>query len=161
MRIARLTAGDAEIVMAATDLFDRPPTPDWTEKFLATDDHHLLFAFDGDTPIGFVSAVETTHPDKGTEMFLYELDVHADRRREGVGAALVSALAELARERGCYGMWVLTDADNEAALATYRRAGAGAAEESLMLTWEFAPTGEGSARTTPSPRAAPRPGTEA
>jgi ribosomal protein S18 acetylase RimI-like enzyme len=137
MRIARLAPGDEQIVMAGADLFDRRPTADWTARFLALDGHHLLFALDGDTPVGFVSAVETTHPDKGTEMFLYELDVRPDHRREGVGSALVSALAELARERGCYGMWVLTDADNEAALATYRRAGAGAAEESVMLSWDF------------------------
>jgi ribosomal protein S18 acetylase RimI-like enzyme len=137
MRIARLAPGDEHVVMAGADLFDRAPTAEWTARFLASESHHLLFALDGDTPIGFVSGVETTHPDKGTEMFLYELDVHPDRRRKGAGSALVAALAELARERGCYGMWVLTDTDNEAALATYRRAGAGAAEESVMLTWEF------------------------
>ncbi|HZE00492.1 MAG TPA: GNAT family N-acetyltransferase, partial [Pseudonocardiaceae bacterium] len=51
-------------------------------------------------------------PDKGTEMFLYELGVDDRFRRRGIGKALVAALAELARESGCYGMWVLTDSDN-------------------------------------------------
>ena len=45
-----------------------------------------------------MSGVETMHPDKGTEMFLYELDV-AEGPRQGVGRALVAALADLARER--------------------------------------------------------------
>ena len=80
-----------------------------------------LTAADG-SPV--VSGVETTHPDKGTEMFLYELGVAERFRRRGVGAALVEALADLAGERECYGMWVLTDADNDAALATYARSGA-------------------------------------
>ena len=71
-----------------------------------------------------ISGVETTHPDKGTEMFLYELGVDEDARRQGVATALVNALAALARERGCYGMWVGVDTDNAAARATYRRAGA-------------------------------------
>jgi ribosomal protein S18 acetylase RimI-like enzyme len=84
-----------------------------------------------------VTGVETTHPDKGTEMFLYELAVHPDHRRRGIGRALVGALAELARDRGCYGMWVLTDAENAAALAAYRAAGAGQPQESLMLSWTF------------------------
>jgi ribosomal protein S18 acetylase RimI-like enzyme len=58
-------------------------------------------------------------------------------RRRGVGSELVEALAALARELGCYGMWVLTDADNDAALATYRRAGAVRQSSQLMLEWEW------------------------
>ena len=54
-----------------------------------------------------------------------------------VGAGLVDALATLARERGCYGMWVATDAENAAALATYRAAGAGPPEPSVVLSWSW------------------------
>jgi ribosomal protein S18 acetylase RimI-like enzyme len=107
-------------------------------KFLAGEGHHLLVALDdGDRPIGFVSGVETTHPDKGTEMFLYELSVDHGHRRQGVGKALVRALAELAGDRGCYGMWVGTESDNAAALATYRSAGADPPEPGVTLTWSF------------------------
>ena len=63
--------------------------------------------------------MEVTHPDKGTEMFLYELAVDEPFRRRGIGRALVERLAALAREAGCYGMWVITDKDNDAARATY------------------------------------------
>ena len=77
-----------------------------------------------------------THPDKGTEMFLYELAVDEPWQRQGVGASLVHALADLARERGCYGMWVLTDDDNIAALATYTSAG-GARSNQVMLDWDW------------------------
>jgi [ribosomal protein S18]-alanine N-acetyltransferase len=90
-----------------------------------------------DRPVGFVSGVEMTHPDKGTEMFLYELNVRPDHRNRGVGRALVRALADVARTNGCYGMWVLTDSGNAAALAAYRAAGAGPAERSVMLEWRF------------------------
>jgi ribosomal protein S18 acetylase RimI-like enzyme len=85
-----------------------------------------------------VTGVETTHPDKGTEMFLYELDVDEGSRGQGIGTGLVRALADLARELGCYGMWVLTDDDNTAALATYTAAGAGEQSRHVMLTWRFA-----------------------
>jgi len=56
-------------------------------------------------------------------MFLYELGVEEAFRRRGVGWALVAALTDLARDRGCYGMWVVTGEDNPAAVATYQRAG--------------------------------------
>lgn len=106
MRIVRLAPGDERVVLAGADLFDAPPTEAWTAKFLSSEGHHVLVAVDGEHPIGSVTGVETTHPDKGTEMFLYELSVHPHHRNRGVGRALVGALADLARGRGCYGMWV-------------------------------------------------------
>ena len=117
MRIERVT--DAAAVHRAAELFDEPPLSGATEKFLASPGHHLLLAFDGDRAVGMVTGVEMTHPDKGTEMFLYELGVAPHARLRGIGTALVEALAGVARERGCYGMWVGTERDNEAAQKTY------------------------------------------
>jgi ribosomal protein S18 acetylase RimI-like enzyme len=138
MRIVHLAPGDENVVLAGSDLFDTPPTKAWTTTFLASRGHHLLVAVnDEEAPIGFVSGVETTHPDKGTEMFLYELSVQAAARSRGVGTALVGALADLARERDCYGMWVGTEPDNAAALAAYRAAGAAPPEPFVTLSWTF------------------------
>lgn len=124
-------------MLAASDLFDVPARPEWALRFLREPGHHLLVAYVGAEPAGMVTGVETTHPDKGTEMFLYELGVADDHRRQGIGAALVTALADLARERGCYGMWVLTDRSNDAALATYSAAGADEECDAVMLSWRF------------------------
>jgi len=138
MQIVRLAVGDSALVLAAADLFDSGPTETWTATFLSSDGHHALLAItDDDHPIGFVTGVETTHPDKGTEMFLYELGVAPEHRRQGVGRALVEALARLARDRGCYGMWVAVDTDNVAALAAYRAAGALPPEPCVTLGWAF------------------------
>jgi ribosomal protein S18 acetylase RimI-like enzyme len=119
IEVRRLGPGDEEAVHAARALFDAAPQPEATRRFLAEPAHHLLVAYDeADAPVGFVSGVELTHPDKGTEMFLYELGVDESARRRGVGRTLVQALAAVAREAGCYDMWVLADADNAAAQAT-------------------------------------------
>jgi ribosomal protein S18 acetylase RimI-like enzyme len=67
-----------------------------------------------------------------------DLAVHPDHRRRGVGTALVRALAVLAREHGCHGMWVGVDAGDEPALATYRRAGADSEAPSVVLAWDLA-----------------------
>jgi len=138
VEIVRLGPSDVEQVIAAGDLFDRQPQRDATARFLREPSHHLLIAYDGDTPIGFVSGIETVHPDKGGEMFLYELGVAESHRRRGVGRALVEHLAGLARARDCYGMWVATDEANAAALATYSAAG-GRRDElpAVILTWSF------------------------
>lgn len=89
-----------------------------------------------------ITGVETTHPDKGTEMFLYELGVAPVARGRGVGTALVRALAALAKDRGCYGMWVGADADNAAALATYRHAGSPEEASVVMLSWNLTVPGD-------------------
>ena len=72
---------------------------------------HLLVAFEGDYSSGFVSGVELTHPDRSTPW-------REPLRAEVSGRALVGRLASLTRERGCYGIWVLTDDKNAAASAT-------------------------------------------
>lgn len=135
--IRRLGPADEALVHRARALFDHVPLEDATARFLASEDRHLLFAFNGDAPVGFVSGIELTHPDKGVEMFLYELRVAAHARGHGIGTALVEALKALAEERGCRGMWVLTDADNAAALGAYRRAGATVEEATLLLEWRL------------------------
>lgn len=135
MEIRRITR--AEDVQDAGHLFDAAPLPEETGRFLADERHHLLIAYVDDVPAGMVTGVEMTHPDKGTEMFLYELGVDEPFRGRGVGRALVSALADLARGRNCYGMWGITDEDNAAARATYRRTGGVPEERQVVFVWTF------------------------
>ncbi|WP_228974856.1 GNAT family N-acetyltransferase [Streptomyces sp. DH12] len=126
----------AELV-AAEHLYDGPARVEWAERFLASPGHVMLVAYVDGRAAGMVSGVENVHPDKGAEMLLYELSVDGPYRRRGVGRALVGALAEVARERGCHGMWVGVDPGNDAALATYRSAGARDEGRFAMLGWTF------------------------
>jgi aminoglycoside 3-N-acetyltransferase I len=88
VEIRLLDTGDEDAVLAARALFDHEPDIDATRRFLAEPTHHLLVAYDpAGTPVGFVSGVEMTHPDKGTEMFLYELGVDEPARRRDFGGA--------------------------------------------------------------------------
>jgi ribosomal protein S18 acetylase RimI-like enzyme len=137
MQIRALGPGDDERVVAASHLFDGPADPAATARFLGEEGHHLLVAYEGEQPIGFVSGVEVTHPDKGTEMFLYELGVDEAFRRRGVGRGLVDRLADVARQRGCYGMWVVTDDDNVAARATYEGSGGSPEAGQVVIVWTF------------------------
>jgi ribosomal protein S18 acetylase RimI-like enzyme len=132
-----LRPGDDGLVAAASHLFDGAARPEATARFLAEDGHHLLVAYEGEQAVGFVSGVEVTHPDKGTEMFLYELAVDAPFRRQGIGRALVERLEALARDAGCYGMWVVTDHDNEAARATYEGTGAVPETGQVVEVWTY------------------------
>jgi hypothetical protein len=75
-------------------LFDDPPATGTSLGFLASPGHYLLFAWDdSNQPVGFISGVEMTHPDKGKEMYLNELGVAEGARRQGVASRLTGARA--------------------------------------------------------------------
>ena len=137
MEIRVLGPGDDELVIAAAHLFDGPALADATERFLTSTGHHLVLAYEDGRAIGFVSGVEVTHPDKGTEMFVYEVGVDERWRRRGVGRALLEALAAIARAGGCYGMWVVTDGDNVAARSMYEGTGGVPETDQVVEVWTF------------------------
>jgi len=138
MTIQVNTSPTAEDVLSAAHLFDDVPDASATAAFINDDRHHLLIALLDGEPAGFVSAVELLHPDKPRpEMFLYELGTDARYRRRGVASALLASLLAICQARECGEMFVLTDGANEAALATYQRAGAVREADSAMLHWEF------------------------
>ena len=137
MEIRDLSDGDDDAILAISHLLDGAATLSATRRFIAESNHHVLVAYEEGTPAGFVTGIEMTHPDKGTEMFLYELGVDERFRNRGIATALVRALRDLARATGCYGMWVLTDEDNSAAMRTYAAAGGADPQKQTMLSWTF------------------------
>ena len=137
MEIRLMLPADEDDIAGSPPPFDHAVDLDATRRLLESNVHHLFIAYEADAAVGFITGVEMTHSDKGTEMFLYELEVAADYRRRGIGTALIAALAELATKHDCSGMWVLTDDDNVAAQATYQGAGATHSGRETMLSWDF------------------------
>jgi ribosomal protein S18 acetylase RimI-like enzyme len=138
VQIEELGPGDDEKVARAAHLFDDAVDAAAANAYLADPRHHLLIASVDDTPAGFVTAIELLHPDKERpEMFLYELGVDERFRRRGVATALLERLVELCAERGCREMFVLTDEDNVAAMASYRKAGGRREPDSVLWLWSW------------------------
>ncbi len=128
MIVRRLRPGDEAIV-------ERLATAQPQTALLADDDVVFLVALDGDRPLGFVFGYELPrrHGDPSI-FFVYEIEVDAACRGQGVGTRLMSELRRICRERGIPEGFVLTDADNEAANALYAGAG-GVRSEAVM--WDF------------------------
>ena len=119
----------------APDVFDHDVQPDWCADFLADPRHHLVVARSDDVVVGMASAVDYIHPDKAPQLFINEVGVSPEYRRQGIGRRLVERLVELATELGCTEAWVLTDAENAAANRLYAAAGAETPPaQSLMYT---------------------------
>ena len=85
--------------------------------------------------VGFASGTVLLHPDKQPSLFINELGTAEGWRRRGIGVALVAAIREEARGMGCAEAWLGTEADNEAARATYRRAGGREHAGFVLFDW--------------------------
>jgi ribosomal protein S18 acetylase RimI-like enzyme len=126
---------DVQRLLDAGHLFDEMPTDEFASMFLEGGGSHCLIAYVEGTAAGFVTGIELRHPDKAPEMLLYELGVDPEFRGRGIGRSLVAELQTIAAERGYRGMWVLTEEDNEPAIATYRSSGARDPETALLFEW--------------------------
>ena len=119
----------------APEVFDHDVQPDWCADFLADPRHHLVVARSDDVVVGMASAVDYIHPDKAPQLWINEVGVSPEYRRQGIGRRLVERLVQLATDLGCTELWVLTDAGNAAANRLYASAGAEVPPaQSLMYT---------------------------
>ncbi len=127
---------DAILTRIAPGVFDHAVRPEWAAEFLNDPRHHLVAALDGNTVVGFASALHYLHPDKPPELWINEVGVAESHRGRGIAAGILGRLLEHGRSLGCVQAWVLTAPDNAAANALYRSAGGVAAGE-LSVMYEF------------------------
>ncbi len=143
--IIRLCAGDEQTVRHLLRTLkttptpaSEPPSPESVNEVLLREDIYLLIAGTHEEPIGFLLAYRVPRIDRDCKMIcLYELEVHEEHRRKGVGTALVRKMMTICRENDIMKMWASTEASNSAAAALYTSTGfnpnGGAA--SLEFTW--------------------------
>ncbi|MCY6382302.1 GNAT family N-acetyltransferase [Hoeflea prorocentri] len=120
--LRHLQADDLPLLLKVEEgLFDNPIDPAQAAAFLSDPLHELVLAFDGDLAVGMASGCILLHPDKKPSMFVNEVGVRDSHLRQGIGRAVTEKLFEIARARGCQGIWLGTEADNGPALALYRK----------------------------------------
>lgn len=124
----------------APDVFDHDIDPAQAAAFFADSRHHLAVALDGTLVVGMASAVKYYHPDKPPALWINEVGVAPDYRRQELGKRLVVLLLEHGRALGCTEAWVGTEMENQAARRLYEVSGGGAGEPFVMYTF---PLGSG------------------
>ena len=92
-------------------------------SLLASASNLLLVAEESRKVLGFLFAHWIDRlPVEQCQLFIYEVEVAPEHRRNGVASALLSAALEYARERGARA-FVFTNHSNPAAIALYRKLG--------------------------------------
>jgi len=119
-----LERGDESVLeTVAQDVFDNPIQPALARAFLDDDRHHIAVAVDDGCVVGFASGVDYIHPDKPRELWINEVGVALTHRGKGLGKAVLQALLNAGKAKGCRAAWVLTDRGNKGAMALYTSAG--------------------------------------
>lgn len=125
VEIKVLRQGDEDVLAnVGPDVFDDPIDPRAAREFLADARHHLVVAVEDGVVVGFASGVHYVHPDKpAPELWINEVGVASGHQRQGIGRAVLDALLQVGRDRGCSLAWVGTERENHAAQGLYAKSG--------------------------------------
>ena len=100
------------------------PDDDYLRRLLGSDTFIAIATFVGATPIGGLAAyVLPKFEHARSEIYIYDLAVDEQYRRQGVATALIGELRRLAVERGAYVIYVQADYGDDAAVALYTKLG--------------------------------------
>ena len=100
------------------------PGDSYLQRLLASRTFVALAAFRGSDVIGGIAGyVLPKFEQARSELYIYDLAVAEDWRRQGVATAMLGELARLAAERGIYVVFVQADRDDEPAIALYSKLG--------------------------------------
>lgn len=120
----------------ADDLFDKPVREDLLSVFLDNETHWLVTAILNNQVIGKATAMVHHRPDQEDELYIDEIDVIPDLRRNGIAKLILKKLLEMADEWGCEECWLGTEKDNIPARELYESNGA-KPEEFVLYYLEY------------------------
>jgi aminoglycoside 6'-N-acetyltransferase I len=135
--IVRIGPAQARLLeRVADDVFDEAIDPARVAAYLAEPNHLMVLAVSGGEVIGQARGMVHRHPDLPTELYIDNLGVAEDRRREGIATRMLDDLVAWGREQGCEEAWVGTEVDNVPARTLYERRGS-EAETFVPYFYEF------------------------
>ena len=135
--LRQLGPDDLEVLLSVQEgLFDNPVRPDQARAFLHDPLHEIVLAFADQVVVGMASGMVMFHPDKPPAFFVAEVGVRDAFQRRGIAKRLCTALMQIARQRGCEGIWVATELDNRPARALYRSLDARETDDIVVYDWD-------------------------
>ena len=102
------------------------PSADYLRRLLAGESFIALAALKDGHVVGGIAAYELRKFEQArSEIYIYDLAVLADHRREGIATALIEELKVVAATRGAYVIYVQADTgvEDEPAIALYTKLG--------------------------------------
>jgi aminoglycoside 3-N-acetyltransferase I len=137
LEIRQLTENDVPLMVALLGTFGEAfndadaytanrPHDDYLRRLLSGDSLIALVALKEHLVVGGIAAYELKKfEQERSEIYIYDLAVASEHRREGIATALIEKLKEIAAGRGAYVIFVQadTDVEDEPAIALYTKLG--------------------------------------
>lgn len=100
------------------------PDDAYLERLLGGDMFIALAAMKDGAVVGGLAAYELTKFERArSEIYIYDLAVVQEHRRQGIATALITTLKDIAAKRGAYVIYVQADLIDEPAIALYTKLG--------------------------------------
>ncbi|MBD2149425.1 AAC(3)-I family aminoglycoside N-acetyltransferase [Pseudanabaena sp. FACHB-1277] len=100
------------------------PSASYLKRLLSSDYFITLAALKNGAVVGGLAAYELQKfEQERSEIYIYDLAVAADHRREGIATALIQELKKIAVERAAYVIYVQADLGDDPAIALYTKLG--------------------------------------
>lgn len=100
------------------------PTDDYLHRLLSKEDFFVVAALKSGQVVGGLVAYELQKFEQArSEIYIYDLAVLADHRRQGIATACIEKLQAIATERGAYVIYVQADYEDDPAIALYTKLG--------------------------------------
>lgn len=106
----------------------------YLSEMLENESTVILGAFEETTLVGGVVAFEFSPIHGAKEMYLYDIAVHPDFQKKGIGRKLMSQLKQVAQSRGVETIFVEAESEDDHAVKFYRSIGG---EEVLVNHFNF------------------------
>ena len=116
-----------------------PPSDEYARELLADSAVILLAALEGGRVVGAIGGYRLRKFEQArSEVFIYDLAVAEDRRRQGIATALIEETRRIARDVGAWTVFVQADVfpEDEPARGLYRKL---ASDEITALHFNIAP----------------------
>lgn len=137
LEIRHLTSNDLLLMQALLKTFGAAfddvdtytanrPSDDYLSRLLDSRMFIALAAVKNGEVVGGIAAYELMKfEQERSEIYIYDLAVALEHRREGIATALIAKLKEIAAERGAYVIFVQADTgvEDKAAIALYTKLG--------------------------------------
>lgn len=134
-RIRRISPGDFSLMEGLLtvfgEAFDDPetyntqrPDKEYLQNLLSQDTFIALIAEKDGEVVGGLAAYELKKFEQArSEIYIYDLAVQQEHRRQGIATALIHELGVIARERGAYVIYVQADLGDDPAINLYTKLG--------------------------------------
>lgn len=137
--IRRVTTGNTTLLdNVAPGVFDEDIDTERRAAWAKSTGHLMVVALRDGVVVGMCTAMVHRHSDKATELYVDEVGVGSDYRRQGLGRGMMDEMFKWGIECGCKEAWVGTEPDNAAARGLYESLAPGETDECVFYTFALA-----------------------